>query len=404
MKRSNTTMLAWALALISLIVLPVSTVLIVANKAGWDARVWEYLSGAIVGLGAPVLGLVILRKQPHNRIGWLWLVIGLAIAFTSLAQGLKFFENTTRVDGRSSLVFAMMLFSETAYIVRFICMVLMMFWFPDGYPTSTRWRILPLWAVLSFLFLLIPNFAQEVPWSDVEGMLPTLPLIDNPIGFIPVKFSPIYDGLAVVGFLSIVVMSVLAVLVMLSRYRSAGPQVQAQIRWFTAGGILYAANFFVAIFLLSYMSFVPGIMTVLAILPFYLAIGFAITRYRLYDIDLIIRKTLQYTLLTAILALVYFGSITLLQSISTAAFGLQSPVMVVMSTLAIAALFNPLRIRIQAFIDRRFFRRKYDAERVLAQFAAIARDKVDIDQLTTALHNVIEEVVQPDTTSLWLKK
>jgi hypothetical protein len=130
-----------------------------------------------------------------------------------------------------------------------------------------------------------------------------------------------------------------------------------------------------------------------------------IFRYRLYDIDLIIRRTLQYALLTGLLALIYFGGIVLLQNVFGGLFGdTESPLITVISTLAIAALFNPLRGRIQDFIDRRFFRSKYDAEKALINFAAIARDEVDMVRLSGSLLSVVESTLQPEQTSLWLKE
>jgi hypothetical protein len=141
--------------------------------------------------------------------------------------------------------------------------------------------------------------------------------------------------------------------------------------------------------------------------PTYLtvAIGIAILRHRLFDIDIIIRRTLSYAVLTAVLGLVYFGGIVLLQNVVGGLFGsTESPLIIVISTLAIAALFNPLRARIQEFIDRRFFRSKYNAEKTLVDFAAVARDEVDMVRLSDSLLSVIEKTIQPEQISLWLRE
>jgi len=136
-----------------------------------------------------------------------------------------------------------------------------------------------------------------------------------------------------------------------------------------------------------------------------LTMAIAIMRYRLWDIDLVVRRTLQYGLLTGLLALTYFTGIVILQNILSPLTGSgNSPIVIVITTLGIAALFNPLRRRVQDFIDRRFYRRKYDAEKALHGFATIARDEVDVDRLSIALLGVIEETTQPEHISLWIKQ
>ena len=139
-----------------------------------------------------------------------------------------------------------------------------------------------------------------------------------------------------------------------------------------------------------------------ALIP--LSMGLAILRYRLWDIDIIIRKTLIYGALTGLLALVYFGSVVLLQALFEAITGQRSPVVIVVSTLLIAALFAPLRRRVQSGIDRRFFRQKYNAQRVLAQFAQTARDEVELEAFTAEVIRVARETVQPESASIWLRK
>jgi hypothetical protein len=204
--------------------------------------------------------------------------------------------------------------------------------------------------------------------------------------------SPIPLALGLFGSLAAVVY----------RFRRARGVERVQMKWVVYTAVLAISPMVLSInrwenpILILYFASLP---TILAI-----AMGIAILRYRLFDIDLIIRRTLQYSLLTGLLALIYFGSVVVLQSLVENLTGAQSPVVIVISTLAIAALFNPLRIRIQDFIDRRFYRRKYDAEQALAQFAAEARDEVDMDELTTALMSVVEETLQPENASLWLKR
>ena len=134
-----------------------------------------------------------------------------------------------------------------------------------------------------------------------------------------------------------------------------------------------------------------------------LAICMAILRYRLFDIDIIIRRTLQYGILTITLGSVYLGIVFVLQNIFTAVSGQSSPIAIVLSTLVIAGLFNPLRIRLQDFIDKRFYRRKYDAQRLIERFSESARDETDLDLLTGKFLVVVQDTMEPDRYSMWLR-
>jgi hypothetical protein len=184
---------------------------------------------------------------------------------------------------------------------------------------------------------------------------------------------------------------------------------RAQMRW-VIGGFVLGLGLFMLNFPLSFNLISDPLLGNIAMAASSLGfviigvcLSIAVLRYRLFDIDVIIRKTLQYTVLTGLLALVYFGSVVLLQSLFESLTGQGSPIVIVISTLAIAALFNPLRQWVQRFIDRRFFRRKYDSEQILANFSKLTRDEVDMQVLTVAMLNVVEETIQPEKVSLWLK-
>ncbi len=271
--------------------------------------------------------------------------------------------------------------------------------FPTGRPLSPRWR----WAVGYAICLIVSLFhfvffdKTLAPNSSLYGVDWSIP---NPLGFLDTSADETLFSIWLAGM---IVLALLCVVSIILRYRRAAGVERKQIKW-----LLYAVSLF-GIFYVPYTMFqawggqILGLFIDIFFITIPLAIGIAILRYRLWDIDIIIRRTLQYALLTGLLALIYFGSVVILQSVTEYLFGEQSPIVIVLSTLAIAALFNPLRIRVQDFIDSHFYRKKYDAEQALAQFAAIARDEVDMDKLTAALLSVVDETMQPVKNSLWLK-
>jgi hypothetical protein len=197
------------------------------------------------------------------------------------------------------------------------------------------------------------------------------------------------------------------------RYRQAGFVQRQQIKGFTWWSILLLTPYviFYVVTVTRYpnaeaapplLKAVIGAFIGLIGLGPPLIVGYSILRHRLFDIDVVIRRTLIYTAVTALLAFVFFGSVILLQRLFTALTGQESPVAIVASTLVIAALFSPLRRRVQDFVDRRFYRRKYDAHRVLSEFAAVARDETDLDELAGRLASAIETTFRPETVGIWM--
>ena len=247
------------------------------------------------------------------------------------------------------------------------------------------------------------------------GLLFAIPLIAGCIwlGAVVVRRSPAVGSapltIVMLGSVAVVCLGTALVSLIHNFLTVRDPLARAQLRWIGLGlGVGYVLPLFLLFITGTWFVGTPlqrltlQLLSILPILlPLSLAVG--ILRYRLFDIDVIIRKTTSYAILTALLALVYFGSIVVLQRVLSPVTG-ESTIAVVLSTLLIAALFLPLRRRVQGIIDRRFFRQKYNAEQVLARFAATARDETDLDALTAELVRVIQETMQPETVSVWLRE
>lgn len=395
-------LLAWGTAITALVMLIISAVMLFLAPDLSSGNWLENQVKSVVTLGAPILGLIIVTRQPRQRIGWLWVVYGLVVGLRTLGHAIYFYAGS-QSTGYSDLEYFFLWATEPANFAGFVCLILLMLWFPDGNLLSRRWRFLYFWLFLAIAAVFRILFEAGTNWNSAEvgGII-----IDNPYGWLPATSSFI---LAFVGFFSIVLIMILAAISLIIRYRSAGQLVRQQLRWFVFGGFLLIVLDFIPVFFID-ESQLTGFQTFIsalghaAIIPLYLAVGIAILRYHLYDFDVIIRKTLVYALLSALLVLVYFGMVVLLQSVFDALSGQESPIAIVISTLVIAALFAPLRRWVQAVIDRRFFRKKYDAQQVLAQFAQTARDETDMERLTAELIHVVQETMQPEQVSMWLKE
>ena len=273
-------------------------------------------------------------------------------------------------------------------------------------------------ALLPLFFGLFPNgrMTPRIYWVVVIFFSGTY-FINGTLGIGDPQSDPVWSFLAYVGWLSVIVGGTAA---QVYRYlRVSTFEEKRQTRWVLFGfGLLTV--WIVTALLLFALGGDPNIGTnrdpdlvrrigflIFANIGFqfvYVSIGLAILRSRLFDIDIIIRRTLIYFVLTAMLALFYFGAVIVLQQLFRAITGAGDDLAIIISTLAIAALFNPLRHRVQDIIDQRFFRRKYDAQKILARFSATARDEVELEKLTSELLRVVDETMQPTSVSLWLKK
>jgi hypothetical protein len=260
--------------------------------------------------------------------------------------------------------------------------------FPYGRPPSPRWW--PVALLAAGVAVLGSAMIAVWPWEELNVGVPA----NNPLEIAGVLAfrSEIVVFIGVSGAAS----TLLCVLSLIVRFRRARGEERQQIKWFAYAGGLYVLTILVPHPMVANLQLLTA-----TFLP--IAAGVAILRYRLYDIDILINRTLVYGALTAALALVYIGSVATLQYAFRAVTGGDSQLVIVASTLAIAALFGPLRRRIQAFIDRCFYRRKYDAAKTLAAFSARLRDETDLDALSNDLVGVASRTVQPTRVSLWLR-
>jgi hypothetical protein len=265
--------------------------------------------------------------------------------------------------------------------------------FPDGRLPSRRW--LPLAVVPGIATLgtvVLGALTDTLSGQNVDYK------IDNPIGIEglePVEKLPIFGLLSVLLGVGIVA-AMASVVVRFRRFRGTERQ---QMKWF-----LYAAALLSSFLASDYLPDVVGeVLFGVGLIALPTVIGVAVLRYRLYGIDHVINRTLVYSPLTAMLGLVYLGGVVSLQYAFRALTGQGSQIAIVASTLAIAALFNPLRRRVQAFVDRRFYRRKYDAAKTLESFSSKLRDETDLDRLGVELVSVVRETMQPAHASLWLR-
>ena len=402
MKQRRASLLAWSLAGLSVILYAASVPLYV----GLSGTLTVSLGGTLF-LVFPVVGALVASRRPRNPLGWILLADGLLWNLSTLLDYYSDF-GVARPGSVPFVVWAATINNWLWVPAVGLLGTYAFLLFPDGRLPSRRWRSL---AWLSGIMILLVSIQVGTTPGDFEG----LEGIRNPLGNLALawmKFSPYF---VVPPFLLCMVASILSLVL---RFRRSMGEERQQIKW-----IVFAASLIGLLYVLAMVGsfvypqetwFAPGSplwllsLEYAALLSFPLvpiAIGFAMLRYRLYDIDVVINRALVYGSLTVTLALVYLGGVASIQTLFRILTGQeqQPQLAVVISTLAIAALFNPLRKSIQAFIDRRFYRTKYDAAKTLAAFSARLRDEMDLESLEADLVSVVRETVSPYHISLWLK-
>lgn len=355
------------------------------------------LSGIIFVTGIVIVGCLVIVRQPANRMGILFCVVGMLWAASNTLFAYVDYA-ITRVSTSDLLPWLALTGSWGGELSWGISATFLFLLFPDGKLPSPRWRI-PAIAVAS---LIVIGLASGLV---MPGPLSQMPAIDNPLGNTSLAPLAALASQLELPFIASVLTCLTSIFI---RFRQANALVRRQIKWVAYLGlvlaILYLAQTLVPMLLdESILSAILDAFGALLFGAFPLVVGIAILRHQLFDIDVLIRRTLQYALLSALLALVYFGSVTVLQGVFTALGGSQSAAATVISTLAIAALFSPLRKRIQDFLDRRFYRSKYDAEQALAKFAGAARSMTNMDALAAELVATAQAAMQPERISIWLR-
>jgi hypothetical protein len=353
-------------------------------------------------LAFPIVGALIASRRPHNPIGWICLLTG----FLFLLLGLTDYYSVYGVAQPGSVPFPVVMASLGIWLwvpaVGLFATYLFLL-FPDGRLPSRRWRPLA-WLSGTLIVLLSVGFGLDPgPVSSLPGE------IRNPFGL---EELPWLSNAANIGFPLLALCILASVVSLVLRYRRSRGEEREQIKWIVFAASVVGLLFLIGIVIpLSYGSEPPlwyellEVLTVLSYAGVPIAVGFAVLKYRLYDIDLLINRALVYGSLTVLLALVYFGGVATTQALFRALTGQeeQPQFAIVASTLVIAAMFNPLRRRIQSFIDRRFYRRRYDAAKTLEAFSAKLRDETDLDALSDDLVGVVRETMQPAHVSLWLR-
>lgn len=402
MKLRTVANFAWLLWAFTAILTCLALLLLLTNNQSQGSLDWpRLLSDGVYVLDALVIGLIgafVAARQGRNVIGWLLTGAGLASAGENFCQQYAVNAFIIRPGALPGGIIPLWL-SQWLWVLPITAFLLIALLFPTGKFTASGWRWLGNSVSLGALLIVcFGAFYTELSFPD-----PYQNTIPNPVGLLDARALHLSWAIRLI-IIYVTITSLATVFALGQRfYRSQGVERQ-QMKWVTYAVVLVTLAQ-VSLEGSGLGSPWSGLLENLISLALPVALGIAILRYRLYAIDIIIRRTLVYSVLTGLLALVYLGSVVLFQQLMRVGVGAgETPLVTIASTLAIAALFTPLRRRVQESIDRRFYRRKYDAEQILAVFAETVRNETALERLAGELLGVVQETLQPTQVALWLRK
>ena len=383
--------LAWSVCGLAVVLL--ACALALAGLNGTDVQA---ISFPLAMTASAVVGGLVASRRPENPVGWFFLGSAVCLALTGIAAEYATYGLQTAPGALPGALAMAWLLSWLSVPGVMLLLFFVPLYFPDGRLVSRRWR----WGVrVALVFCVSEAVRSALRPGEIqnEGIV-------NPLGLEALR--PLFDLLDTLVFALYFLLLFASAASLVVRFRHSGSVERQQIKWLALAALAIPVWFLTNAPIQAAapnLFLVVDSLVVSALIP--VAAGIAILRYRLYDIDVVINRALVYGSLTVTLALMYVGGVATTQTIFRALTGQdqQSQLAVVASTLVIAALFNPLRRRIQSFIDRRFYRRKYDAAKTLAAFNARLRDATDLDTLIDDLAEVVRETMQPAHVSLWLR-
>jgi hypothetical protein len=380
---------SWVAAV--LLALGTCVLLVLAGDATEGETVAFDVELAVSLLVYATVGLVVASRRPGNAIGWLFCAVAVVLALASFSSAYATYALVAAPGSLPGGRIAAWLSNWVQLPALFGAPALLFLLFPDGRLPGRRWRrVAWLTAAAMVGFALAPAL-RPGPMADaaVEGTV-------NPVG-IP-GAGPALDVVSAVTGLAALVSLALAALALALRFRRARGVERVQLKWFAFAAVVFAVACVCAFVVFADNDVAFGLLLIGAFALIPIAAGVAILRYRLYDIDVVINRALVYGALTATLGATYLALVLLIGlAVGHSGFA------VAVSTLAVAALFGPARARIQAAVDRRFYRRRYDAAVTLESFGAHLRDELDLETLTADIRAVVHDTVQPAHVSVWLR-